>query len=265
MTRTIRSGLALAAALVLLTAQTALGIVFGEVDENGGYPNVGALFAQLPDDGDPATDEGPFQACSGTLIAPTVYLTAAHCVNWAPAGTVFSVSFESPSDPTTATTGTAHAHPRAWSGGMNDAFDIAVVVLDRPQTGIDPAPLPSHGQLSRMSAKALRSTTFTAVGYGSVRQDKKGGWHSIDFDNVLRRYAHQSPLSLTKAWLTLSMNPSTGNGGTCYGDSGGPHFLPDGTVASITVTGDRFCRATDKTYRIDTRTSLDFLSGFLRD
>ena len=64
------------------------------------------------------------------------------------------------------------------------------------------------------------------------------------------------------------MNPSTGNGGTCYGDSGGPHFLGAGpsettTIVSVTVTGDRFCRATDKTYRIDTASALSFLSEFV--
>lgn len=64
------------------------------------------------------------------------------------------------------------------------------------------------------------------------------------------------------------MNPSTGNGGTCYGDSGGPHFLGAGssettTIVSITVTGDRFCRATDKTYRLDTASALSFLSEFV--
>ena len=31
--------------------------------------------------------------------------------------------------------------------------------------------------------------------------------------------------SVNKTWLRISMNPSTGNGGTCYGDSGGPNFL----------------------------------------
>jgi hypothetical protein len=49
--------------------------------------------------------------------------------------------------------------------------------------------------------------------------------------------------------------PSTGSGGTCYGDSGGPHFLggvESNLIVSITVTGDAMCRATDKTYRLDT-------------
>lgn len=73
--------------------------------------------------------------------------------------------------------------------------------------------------------------------------------------NSDRRYALQSANALRKSWLQLSMQPSTGDGGTCSGDSGGPHFPGDETsklVVSITVTGDRFCRATDTTYRLDT-------------
>jgi secreted trypsin-like serine protease len=77
--------------------------------------------------------------------------------------------------------------------------------------------------------------------------------------------ANQSFLSLQKAWLTLNMNPSTGSGGTCYGDSGGPHFLggvSSKLIVSVTVTGDAMCRATDTTYRIDTPWARDFLEQF---
>jgi hypothetical protein len=38
-----------------------------------------------------------------------------------------------------------------------------------------------------------------------------------------------------------SMNEATGDAGTCYGDSGGPHFLGGETsnlIVSITLTGD---------------------------
>ncbi len=62
------------------------------------------------------------------------------------------------------------------------------------------------------------------------------------------------------------MNPSTGSGGTCYGDSGGPHFLggPDSNlIVSITVTGDAPCRATDVTYRLDTESARAFLDDFV--
>ena len=64
------------------------------------------------------------------------------------------------------------------------------------------------------------------------------------------------------------MTPSNGNGGTCYGDSGGPHFLhlaggETNIVASITVTGDAPCKAMDRTYRVDTPTARAFLGQFV--
>ncbi|MGH3030457.1 MAG: hypothetical protein ACRDNE_06770 [Gaiellaceae bacterium] len=61
------------------------------------------------------------------------------------------------------------------------------------------------------------------------------------------------------------MQPSTGDGGTCYGDSGGPLFLGGKTsnlIVSLTVTGDAMCRATDTTYRLDTPWSRDLLEQF---
>ena len=165
------------------------------------------------------------------------------------------------SPPTTLYEGTAHAHPLFACCGANDTFDIAVVVLNQDVTGITPAQLPIANQLGTMSNAQLQSATFVAAGYGTVRDDKTGGWHSLTFDGK-RRFAEQTALSLTKAWFTLSMNPSTGDGGTCFGDSGGPHFLGN-VVVSVTVTGDRFCRATDKTYRTDTAVARDFLDEFV--
>jgi hypothetical protein len=70
--------------------------------------------------------------------------------------------------------------------------------------------------------------------------------------------------STNPAWLRISMNPSTGNGGTCYGDSGGPNFL--GTtdiVAATTITGDAICRSTNVTYRVDTASAREFLGQFV--
>ena len=58
--------------------------------------------------------------------------------------------------------------------------------------------------------------------------------------------------------------PCTGNGGTCYGDSGGPNFL--GTteiVAAITITGDAICRSTNVVYRLDTESARAFLGQYV--
>ena len=72
-----------------------------------------------------------------------------------------------------------------------------------------------------------------------------------------------SPSSVSMQ-LSSEMNPSTGNGGTRYGDSGGPHFLGDtDMVVSLTVTGDAWCRATDVTYRLDTDSARSYLSQFV--
>jgi hypothetical protein len=64
------------------------------------------------------------------------------------------------------------------------------------------------------------------------------------------------------------MLPMVDSGGTCYGDSGGPHFIhlngvETDIIASITVTGDAVCKATDMTYRMDTPVVREFLGQFV--
>jgi len=64
------------------------------------------------------------------------------------------------------------------------------------------------------------------------------------------------------------MNPTLGDGGTCYGDSGGPNFLGAGatetnTLAATTITGDFMCRATNVVYRLDTESARSFLGQYV--
>jgi hypothetical protein len=171
------------------------------------------------------------------------------------------------SESSTFYTGTWHTNPLYASGGESNTFDVAVIVLDQ-SPGIAPASLPPAGLLDQLKdAHVLDDTLFTAVGYGTIRDSKTGGFAGI-LDNVDRNRVDQSFLSLSKAWITLSMNPATGNGGTCYGDSGGPHFIhlngeETNIVAAITVTGDAPCRATDKDYRMDTESARSFLQNFV--
>src|SRR5699024_3350173 len=111
-------------------------------------------------------------------------------------------------------------------GGMSDPGDIAVMVLDE-SPGIAWAQLPSAGLLDHLAAsRTLRHTTFTAVGYGTVRDSMTLGGAGIA-ENVDRNRVDQIFSSLTKSWITLSMvnTPGRQSGGTCYGDSGGPHFV----------------------------------------
>lgn len=62
----------------------------------------------------------------------------------------------------------------------------------------------------------------------------------------------------------MSQNPATGDGGACFGDSGGPNFLgTTDVIAAITVSGDSVCRATNVTYRLDTESARNFLKNYV--
>jgi secreted trypsin-like serine protease len=244
----------------LLVATPVLAITFGELDGDL-HPNVGALVI---------VDENGVKdiVCSGTLISPTVFLTAAHYVDWMPAydidpGDVW-VTFDSQFDQgSTIYPATYYFYPGAWHD-MADPKDLAVLVLDNAITDITPASLPIEGLLDQMkNSGELKGQKFVTVGYGTVRDDKTKGFQTFYWDGS-RRYGEQTFLALTKSWLKISMNPSTGNGGTCYGDSGGPHFLGNtDIVMSVTVTGDTPCRAMDTTYRVDTPVARAFLGQFV--
>ena len=244
-------------AAVLAVAGIARAITFGQLDTNNRYPNVGALVI---------TFQGETGiVCTGTLISPTVFLTAAHCTDFLPSIGVAPDDVWVTFDPTFDASspllgGTYHLNPLFGSGGQSNTNDVSVITLDSPVSGITPARLPT---LNYLDTIPLKSQRFTAVGYGTVREDKTKGPQTLFFDGQ-RRYVDQGFRSLTGSWLNLSMNPSVGSGGTCYGDSGGPHFVGDSNlIAAITVTGDRWCRATDVDYRIDTASARNFLKDFV--
>jgi hypothetical protein len=156
-------------------------------------------------------------------------------------------------------TGTFHADP-AYNQSQSDPHDIAVVVFDTAVTGITPAKLPKANSLSSLSG----SQSFTSVGYGAYEVTNGPGGHEYLYNDV-RMVATGTLNSINKAWLRISMNPSTGNGGTCYGDSGGPNFLGSSNViAAITITGDAVCRSTNVDYRLDTASARAFLSQYVK-
>jgi len=252
--------LAIIAVILLAVVPMAVAITFGQPDGTG-HPNVGAMIVQEP-------DGVKYLYCTGTLIAPNVFLTAAHCTAAAAAYGADPhdayVTFDTVWDESaTLHRGTYYLNPN-YGHDMHDLNDVAVIVLDEPVDGIAPATLPPAGLLADMKDdKALKGQEFVTVGYGTLRDDKTGGPHALG-DYGERYYAEQTFLALKPYWLQISMNPSTGSGGTCYGDSGGPHFLGDSNmVVSLTVTGDAWCRATDVTYRLDTDSARSYLSSFV--
>lgn len=255
--------------ILLLAISTPAGAIsYGTLDGTD-HPEVGSIVFYW---------EGVYyQWCSGTLIAEKMFLTASHCTadinsylqNYS--GSQFLVTF----DPQITSSGTfylvtaIHTNPDYLNArGFDDSGDVALLELDGEPDGITYARLPTAGLLDELNADhILKDTLFTAVGYGTVRITNRTDGQGI-LDNDYRNRVDQGFLSLTPAWLTNSMNLATGNGGTCYGDSGGPHFIHlDGEetniVVSVTVTGDVNCKATDKTYRVDTLTARSFLSQYV--
>ena len=251
---------AMGAAVLVVTGLSASAITFGRFDGNR-HPNVGSLVAEWREEGQKDL------LCSGTLIDERVFLTAAHCTEYLASIDIAPEEVWVTFDPTfdedsPLISGTYTSHP-GYNQRQSDPKDIAVVELEA-DGGATPATLPTQGRLTEMrNAGTLQDEWFTAVGYGTVRENKKRGPHSLE-GNDNRYYATQDFISLTKPWLKLNMNPSTGSGGTCYGDSGGPHFLRDtNLIVSITITGDAQCRATDVTYRLDTKSARNFLDDFV--
>lgn len=253
--------LATAAVLAYFAMAPAHAITQSQPD-GGLHPNVGAVVADI------GPSPGPDIVCSGTLIAPTVFLTAAHCVAFIQSWDLdLWVTFDPTWDeqeaaPAGLFAGTGVVNPLFGQGGMSDTHDMAVILLEE-SPGITPATLPTAGFLDDQSLTGQR---FTAVGYGWTRADKTGGPHSLVFRDGLRRYAEQTFYALQPSWLTLSTNPSLDSGGGCSNDSGGPHFFGGVTsnlIVSTTITGDQNCRAIDKTYRLDTPSARDFLRQFV--
>jgi secreted trypsin-like serine protease len=224
-------------------------ITNGEPDGNQ-HPNVGGLVSPTQ------YSDGTWIYCSGTLISPTVFLTAAHCDEGTARVTVTFATAYQAGDKTY--TGNWYADP-LYSWKENDPHDLAVVVFDKPIKGITPASLPAAGSLSDLP----KNQQFVSVGYGAYEVTNSPGGHRYLYNDV-RMEATGTLNSINPAWLRISMNPSTGNGGTCYGDSGGPNFL--GTtdiVAATTITGDAICRSTNVTYRLDTESAQAFLGQFV--
>jgi secreted trypsin-like serine protease len=231
------SRLILAGVAALAVAAPAYAVTGGSLDGNA-HPAVGLVVADL--------GNGPVQDCSGSLVAPTVLVTAAHCTGELVSDRVW-VSFDAHyvAGSSTLFPGTIVADPQ-WGLVKGDSHDLAVVVLDRPVRNVTPYALPAANALESLGS----TSTLTNVGYGYADR-------SFVFDGY-RRWSVSSFTNLTATELKLSDKP----GGVCFGDSGGPRLLGDVEVA-VTSTGNANCTGQSVSYRLDTPSARGFLSRFV--
>src|SRR5438445_5701632 len=264
----------LAVCLLLFTVSNVPAITYGFVDENNAYSNTGAFIIKVP-------DGRILPICSGTLISPTVFLTASHCTSYytdqlAPLGYSAWISFDNPipfDDLTSMSTNLIAVNQVVtnpnYSQRQSDTGDIGLLLVSSQDTvGITPAVLPREGLLNELSARnGMKNSVYTAVGYGVQDRVVGGGVPFFqDRNPVPRMFAFSSFNALNNTFLRLSQNPATGNGGTCFGDSGGPNFLDVNgvrTLVAITITGDSVCRSTNVDYRTDTASARGFLEPYV--
>jgi hypothetical protein len=240
---------------LLLLAQPGAAITGGQPDD-GLHPYVGVVF----------NDE---ILCSGTLIAPTVFLTAAHCTaDFEQSGTPVFVTF----DPFPGET-SIYIQADAWythpdfcldcAPGLPgfDTYDVGVVILSEAVTDVGFASLPEPGLLDGLD---LKSERFTIVGYG-VQEFSVGGGPPEPSAAATRFYATVRPINIRDRVGDMFLKQSANKGGTCFGDSGGPTFLTDQTtiVAVTSFVTNGLCRGVTYSQRVDRADILSFIEQFL--
>ena len=267
----IAAGIALLVATVALVAPVK-AITWGEPDTDNFFSYVGAMVVDWP-------VYGLGQFCSGTLIAPTVFVNAGHCnallQEEIAAGRLeqemIKISFSPDNiyDPTSwIAVDRLITHPLYGSGLDGDnVYDVGLVILAEP-VELPFARLPDLGFLDALHRDGVlrdgpERAEFIAVGYGQAIE-----WpQAARVDNGPGRwYVESGYQALTHSLLILFKNSNFDYGGTCYGDSGGPTFFEYGGelwLVGIHSMSNATCTAISFDYRTDLAVTLDFVAGNL--
>lgn len=199
----------------------------------GEWPDVAAILYRQSD----GTD---FQMCTGTLIAPTVVITAGHC---APTedpqiGTLDNVllgtnSLARPQDGETVPVARFVEYPSSQS-----TVDITMIVLAHPAMT---APRPIATGWARLDIQ--NGAPVELVGYGSI--DKNGNDYIDDLQEAMSTITDFDCTHMPGCNTAARPDGELGAGGmgidTCPGDSGGPMYL-------LTSYGNFVAGATSRSY-----------------
>lgn len=242
--------------LMLAVSVLPAAAITNGVPDGDGHPSVGYMVAEEHVDGQVLR-----WRCSGTLIAPRVFLTAGHCVyNMVGAWVFFGENMtEVKGDPRLnplAHPGTPIAHLEYGSAG--DMHDVGVVLLDEPVYDIPLGTLPEPDLLGRLKKERIlrggyeEGVYFRNVGYGVTLLT----WpHPTHDNNKVRMVSDSEYVALGKSTLHLFQRAVFDESGTCGGDSGGPAYWIDPygneIIVAVTSVGDAMCVASSMSYRVD--------------
>lgn len=149
--------------------------------------------------------------------------------------------------------------------------DLGVVTLDEPVALDEYGSLPSEHYLDQYTKRSKQQGLFESVGYGLEASGPKfadGG--------DTRKKADRRLVSLKGAYgyrdISVMFSHAQGgatNGGTCFGDSGGPTFdistaqiAEENVVVAVTSFGLNYNCTASGSYRIDQPDDLEFLLTF---
>ncbi len=213
---------------IFVIAVTSVGAVTNGVLDGNRHPYVGLMVAQ-------DADGNPLWRCSGTLLSPTLFVTAGHCTE-APAAHVeiwFDADVESgiPANgyPLTGDVGgTPYTHPN-YNPNAFRLYDLGVVVLDEPIPMAKYGALPGLNVLDTLARRrGLQDVTFTAVGYG-LQESFPEPASSLANNLSIRMAAYAHLIQINPPGFTADFSLLLSNnhaiGGTCFGDSGRPISL----------------------------------------
>lgn len=279
----MRKTLVLLAGLLMATTVTAppAAAITGNYVKDFEHPYVG-LVAFYDEDGEFV------QRCSGSLLTPTVFLTAGHCTDASTGAATARVYFQQDAganyDPATgldplsgypercaagtigtlcATSDELYNYGFSQSGGLPNTRDVGLVILDQEIATAEYGALAAAGTLDRLATRrGQQELTFTASGYGLTESSP------VKVTSFRERLMAQARLTNLSSNLTDGFNLQTngngaGRGGTCSGDSGGPVFYggsESNLIVAVTSFGlNAYCRGVDFAYRTDQQAVLDWI------